>query len=545
MRIMKISVLTILLSVILAGASLAVGLHGVPADQAQPLLNIPLVSLPALDVEALAEDDVWREEEGMPDRFAMPRQVNLTPDNSGTWETLPSGEQLWRLRVGCPEVLSLNLGFTGFQLPLGASLLVYSADNTGPVFEFYAQDNHSSRQLWTPVLVTDELVVELKVPASAKEDLLLELGRVGCGYRYFGQDTFDKSGLCNIDVICPEGDDWREDIPSVGRFIYDGSYRCTGAMINNTAQDQRPLFLTAEHCEVTADIASSMIVYWNYESPTCGQQGGGTELEFTYGDTLLAEFSTTDFRLLELVENPDPDFGVTYAGWDRSGDVPTSAVAIHHPSADEKSISFEDDELRITSYLAEVGPGNSTHLMVVDWDLGTTEPGSSGSPLFDADHHIVGQLHGGYAACNNDRPDWYGRLSVSWTGGGTTESRLSDFLDPEGTGVMALNRFGSEDPDPLPPGEMVLSLSLVAPNPFMGYTEVTYRLNQAGTVTVRVMNMQGQIVRNLGTFQGEEGENVFAWDGHDDNDRPTAAGLYVFYLESAGQTARGQAVRLR
>ncbi|HNU83421.1 MAG TPA: T9SS C-terminal target domain-containing protein, partial [Thermoanaerobaculia bacterium] len=60
----------------------------------------------------------------------------------------------------------------------------------------------------------------------------------------------------------------------------------------------------------------------------------------------------------------------------------------------------------------------------------TTEPGSSGSPLFDPNHRIVGQLHGGSAACGNNLSDYYGRFSVSWTGGGSNTSRLSNWLDP-------------------------------------------------------------------------------------------------------------------
>ena len=78
----------------------------------------------------------------------------------------------------------------------------------------------------------------------------------------------------------------------------------------------------------------------------------------------------------------------------------------------------------------------ATHIRVHDWDAGTTEPGSSGSHLFDQNHCVVGQLGGGFAACGNDEPDWYGRLSVSWTGGGTSATRLSDWLDPFGNGAL-------------------------------------------------------------------------------------------------------------
>src|SRR5690606_13115326 len=78
-----------------------------------------------------------------------------------------------------------------------------------------------------------------------------------------------------------------------------------------------------------------------------------------------------------------------------------------------------------------------------DWDLGTTEGGSSGSGLWNEAGLLIGQLHGGYAACNNDSPDWYGRLSVSWTGGGTSATRMSNHLDPSGTGAEMLQGIAS------------------------------------------------------------------------------------------------------
>lgn len=547
MRVLKILVMATVVSLVLCGPSTAVEMDGVPAVAVKPLEAVELITFPTLNLTDLAEEDLWRAEEGLPDRFAVPNDVNLTPDNSGTWESLPDGRLLWRLRVGCPEALSLNLGFTRYRMPEGTTLKVYTSNRTGTIFEYSAADNRSRGQLWTPVLVSPELVIELEMDARNRENVILELGSVGCGYRYFGEDVSLKSGDCNIDVICPEGDDWRDDIPSVGKYIFGGGYLCTGVMVNNTAEDKRPLFLTANHCQVNDINVSTVIVYWNYESPVCGQHGGGVENQFSYCDTMLAASSTSDFKLLELDTIPDPSFGVAYAGWDRSGDVPDTSVAIHHPSYDEKSISFENDPLRITSYLADVGPGDSTHLRVGDWDLGTTEGGSSGSPLFDEDHHIVGQLHGGYADCTNNRPDWYGRLSISWEGNGTPASRLRDHLDPAGTGAVVLNRLGSDqpepEPEPLPPGDMDLSFVTVAPNPFQGYTEVTYRMNQAAEVRVRVLNITGQLVRDLGSVNGVEGDNVFAWNGRDRNGRPVPSGMYIFYLESMGHSARGQVMR--
>ena len=56
----------------------------------------------------------------------------------------------------------------------------------------------------------------------------------------------DDSGSCNNNVICPEGDPWRDQIRSVAMITVGGSGFCTGQLINNCANDGTPYFLTAE-----------------------------------------------------------------------------------------------------------------------------------------------------------------------------------------------------------------------------------------------------------------------------------------------------------
>jgi hypothetical protein len=291
------------------------------------------------------------------------------------------------------------------------------------------------------------MVIELTLPTESRQDYELALARVGKGFRYFGEalgaggPDGEKSGACNNDVVCPEGDPWRAEINSVAVYTLNGFWTCTGAMVNNTAADATPYFLTADHCGISSSNDASMVVYWNFQSPVCGQQGGGSLADSQSGAILRAAYSTSDVCLVELEELPDPSWNVTYAGWDRRDVDQPSAVAIHHPSTDEKAISFEYDPTTTTSYLGASSPGNGTHIRVADWDDGTTEPGSSGSPLFSPDHHIIGQLHGGYAACGNDLADWYGRLSVSWNGGGSASTRLSDWLDPLDLAPETLDLF--------------------------------------------------------------------------------------------------------
>ncbi len=424
--------------------------------QLDPVGTVPILRTDPLDTAALAAEDARSAGTDAPYRFAVPQQVAVTCAESGRWEEPTPLHRVWRLRVVAPGALSVNLGFTVFDLPPGGRLSLYPTDLRGPddprgVRVFRAGDEDLLGQLWTPVVLADDIVVEVVVPTGAARPRV-ELAAVNRGYRLFGaldrEAAHDKAGSCNIDVVCPEGDDWREEINSVGVYTIDGIWKCTGALVNNTSLDGAPLFLTAYHCNNSMEqYANTVVVYWNYQSPVCGQHGGGTLDDFSTGAIFRATYQTSDFTLIELDDPLDSQFGCTLAGWDRRDLAPGSAVTIHHPSTDEKSISFENDPLTVTTYLQNDVPGDGTHLRITDWDLGTTEPGSSGSPLFDPEHHIIGQLHGGYAACGNDLSDWYGRLYTSWEGGGTPDSRLKDWLDPAGTGVVSLDLLDPARPE--------------------------------------------------------------------------------------------------
>jgi len=527
-----------LLILSVAWPALAADTRGVPADlmlNVPPRTQVTRLVIPAVDRQAVAAEDAVADLDGGAVRFALRWAVDLTPDTAGQWETLATGERLWRLRVRCPEALSLNLGFSRFDLAPGARLQIYAVDGDGPVLGFDAADTRSHGQLWTPVLLTGDILLELRVPAGAWDASRLHLTAIDRGYRFFGAPDSDKAGDCNIDVVCPEGDGWRNEIATVGVYSKSGptgSFYCTGALINNTSRDRRPLFLTAFHCGVNETVAPSVVVYWNYQSVNCGDQSGGRTDQFTLGSTLLADRYESDFALLELDSQPDPVFGVKYAGWDRTSRDPAWAVAIHHPSTDEKSISFEDDPLTTTSYGQDAGPGDGTHLRVEDWDAGTTEPGSSGSPLFNESRLVVGQLHGGFASCIAARPDWYGRLSVSWSAGTTPRTRLREWLDHRGTGVTTLALLDPEDPvEPEPEGGPIEILN-VSPRPTKDIVTVVFHLNKDQRVHARVMNVRGAAVADLGTQDLEEGDRQLSWNGLGADGRRVPSGLYLLRLTS-------------
>lgn len=404
---------------------------------------LPVIDLPSVDRQQAAWEDEDREILGLPYRFAEYENVLITPDNNGLWESLDPEYDLWRLRIRAPGSLTLNLGFTAYYLPEGARLSLYPT-RCGPdvsaqdLRRFDHRDNETHGQLWTPVVLTDDLIVELLMPRAARSEYMLVLESINKGYRFFGETSGDKEGDCHIDVTCPMGDEWRTEINTVGVYTLGGNRICSGLAMNNTALDATPYFVSAKHCGVTSYTALSMVVYWNYQRP-CGSLVEGSLEQYQTGATFLAAADSSDFVMALLDDPLNPDYDVALGGWDRSDAVPTSAVAIHHPGTSEKRISFEYDPLSIATYFQDEEPGDGTHLRVADWDVGTTEPGSSGSPLYDQNHHFVGQLHGGWAACINDLPDWYGRFFKTWP-------HVTTYLDPLGTGAVTLDTYQPPTP---------------------------------------------------------------------------------------------------
>jgi len=402
------------------------------------LATVQQLVMPATDKRAELNADA-RVGVTAPLRFAVPETVHITPATHGSWEQVRGG-RLWRLRVRSDGATDLNFGFSDCSLPDGATLHVYSEDEDYVQGPYNARDNKLHGQLWTPVLPGSRAVIELFVPANAVREPQLVLSRVNRGYRDMFHRQKDlsiaKAGSCNIDVICPSADPWRNEIRSVARYTISGSSLCTGTLINNVSNDFRPYFLTADHCGINSGNAASVVVYWNFQSPTCGQHDGGSLAQNQSGATFRATRADVDFTLIELDEVPDTSFNVYYSGWDRTNAASPGAVGIHHPNGDEKSISFANSTLLTVDSC--IGNGNSTHWEVT-WNSGVTEPGSSGSGIWNPNTHLlVGFLSGGDSACStpND-PDCYGKFSVAWSGN-TASSRLRDWLDPANTAVTSV-----------------------------------------------------------------------------------------------------------
>ncbi|MDE5703515.1 MAG: serine protease, partial [Bacteroidales bacterium] len=193
--------------------------------------------------------------------------------------------------------------------------------------------------------------------------------------------------------------------------------------------------------ETEINNAQNWAFRFHYQKTTCNGSAVYKYVTYNYA-YFRAAWQPTDFLLMELQNlNNATENNLVFAGWDRSANTPQSGTGIHHPAGDVMKISFDYNNL--ISYSGTMSWTDSTISPVhthwkVGYDNGTTEGGSSGSPLFNQNHRIVGQLHGGYSGCP-PVSKWYGRFDKSWTGGGTNETRLSNWLDPMSSNVTDLD----------------------------------------------------------------------------------------------------------
>ena len=148
----------------------------------------------------------------------------------------------------------------------------------------------------------------------------------------------------------------------------------------------------------------------------------------------------SDFLLVEVEDPIDTSWVPFFAGWDASGNPGQGGVGIHHPSGDRKKISTYGGTLTTSSGYAP-GAHWKVYWIATETNHGVTEGGSSGSPIFNESHHIVGTLSGGSSFCTAPyAPDLYGKMNRHWEVSGLPDTlQLSAFLDPMATGQLTMN----------------------------------------------------------------------------------------------------------
>lgn len=424
-------------------------------------VNVPRITMSGFDqAEIDAQDAINDAAKDAPWRFGYKYETDITPKNSGVWVDLPGGNRVWRTEIVAPGALTINLTLEDVHFPEGAYLYLYDINKTHTVGAYTSRNNHPSGELGTDLVHGDHIVIEYFEPAAVQGQGSFKINGVTHGYRSLNiiqkslAKALNSSGDCNIDARCPVDpyvggvSAWDDQIRSVAMIVVNGSGICTGALINNSCSDGTPYFLTANHC--LGGGTSNWLFRFNWDvpegdpgmscattanTPTSFNNPSNYDQTTVNGATVLVSGGGADHALLMLDNLTVADatnWGLFYAGWnnDDTESAVTEVTGIHHPSGDIKKIcrAYENGGANNIHHSTQ---GGAAVWYMDAWDDGVTEPGSSGSPLFDQNGRIIGQLYGGSAACQGTSAngyDFYGRLGVSWGLG------IGGYLDPASCG---------------------------------------------------------------------------------------------------------------
>ncbi len=382
-----------------------------------------------------------------PPRIGLRRTIDTGPlsvqDGSAKVTELGTFEKLWTMKVRSPGAYGIRLHFTDFDVD-ESSVLVYAYTRTGQLVvegPYTQQGPQRDGDFWTPTLPGDEAFVEITgrtEPRFRIEEVIHFDHDLNGEATESALDDGPPLLECHIDVNCHL--DWINVHAknATGRMAWcdetGACGSCTGTILNDKDDETRvPYFITARHCLSTQAEVDTLEVYWQYETDFCDLDGGtppvypGT-LPKSVGGKLLNTYGENDMTFIRLNDS----WGYTFAGW--TTDTSVGAYGIHHPKGSHKRIVFVSD---VGVCVDNCWCHDATDYDYYDMIDGLTQPGSSGSGVFNWNGQLAGQLRGKCTAyhdsgkdltCSN-LDDWalvYGEFESSY-------DRISRYLNIGGT----------------------------------------------------------------------------------------------------------------
>lgn len=383
------------------------------------LKDAPEIEMSTFDLNALLEEDELLKNLEIPYRFGKQFDVRYSISD-GRW-VKEGNSDIWTLNITSKGAYSINFMFDELIIPEGSEMYIFSKDGSMVYGPLTSKQNLIDKTVFfTDVVKGESVIIYIKVPLGKELDTKLGITRIIHGYKDSFSSIFgihSKSADCEQDIACYSS--WNIESDGIAKILINGTAWCTGSLLNNSSQDFKAYILTAFHC-IDADrngtinsteLSNSANWTFNFHYRNTSCNGGliASTISYNY-DNLRASYYNSDVALVELQNSPLYDMCLTFLGWDRSTNIPTSTTCVHHPLGDIMRISF-DYEPPVKTELGQSTPGNN--FWKVGWNVGITELNSSGSPLFDQNKRIVGQLAGGQTVCGGNNSDWFGAFNVS------------------------------------------------------------------------------------------------------------------------------------
>ena len=433
------------------------------------LLQLPTFRAPQFDQDSARREMERGSAELRAYLFARPLEVGLDIIQKGEHSQWSDGTEVWRYRIRSEGAKSLGFFFDQWELPRGAYLYIYSTlDPTYGIGGFGWENNNEWGSLPIQPILGDDVVIELQAPKGSHPRLHLKelyhgVRSIEGLLRYAMPQAGSPQKLsCTPEVACyPE---YQDVARSVVVVVTGSGALGTGSLVNNTSGNGRPLILTASHViersyyyglltqkEKEAE-AERSIFFFNYQTPMCDSSIQPGRAQSVAGAKLLGCDATTDVALMELNVAPPADYQVYYAGWNVAPNLKEMHANIHHPWGYSKRFNLALSALSYTTYSGSGLPfGKNQHIKVPFWDLGTTAPGSSGSPLLDPQHRIIGVLSGGDSDCGDHDSDFFASLQRVWESEDAEARKIVAALDPSGANAATCAGRGASQGGELAP----------------------------------------------------------------------------------------------
>jgi hypothetical protein len=359
-------------------------------------LNQPGVTLEPVDARSLTLE---------PNQIGVNRSVDVSPNTRAQKFVNPDGSQIIVLTIKSSNASGIGVHFRNFSLADGEEVYVYGAGTDSIVFgPFTEKGPWGSGEFWSGTVEGDTAVIEFykKTDETGQGFEIFEISHILAELDWRLRSNEPDVLNCEVDASCfsdPEKN-------AVARILFNnnGTFLCTGTLVNDVAQDGTPYFLTANHCVNSQAVAQTVEAYWFYQTTSCNSGVLRNWVHTGPGANLLTTQSSNDFAFLRLQTNAPG--GAFFSGWTSvAQSAGASVFGLHHP--DGYIPPSVNSYLRRSSGTIMDTNFNCLGLVngyVTGWASGSTEPGSSGSGLFTTNgHYLIGALSCGPAppTCNN------------------------------------------------------------------------------------------------------------------------------------------------
>jgi len=394
-------------------------------------------------------------------------------------------EKVWLLKIESKNAKGYQLIFNNFQLQKGEKIFIYNEEKNMILGSFTSENNRKDSTFLTQNINGKNIYIEYIAPSKMVESKIF-IDKIvyifdNCFTANKGPFSSEASAACNINTACPEAAGLDVEIKSTVMILEETNNNywgiCTGALINdgtNYIADNYPYLLTSNHCyeeikdgvTTYADVSRWLFLF-RHEATTC--KNDGSEVSNNTTKSVLGakiklrdeQSKGADYLLLELNQRPSQiaQFDIAFAGYDYNynepirvpGSLGFRAVGIHHPKGDVKKVLISEEKAESVGW----NKTGDDHWKVISTKGFKTEPGSSGSPLFNNQHQIIGMCHGGSndVTCDSDRKLFatlYGKLSDAYKNNNIYTYLYGSTADPyiptvQNSSSFSISGYGSAD----------------------------------------------------------------------------------------------------